>query len=51
MSHNVNQFEEAKRRVPYYLLDKTTKKKILRYEIIRKESVILAYQQQIRAGV
>ena len=51
MSHNVNQFEEAKRRVPTHLIDKRTKRRILRYELIRKEAVILAYQQQICAGV
>ena len=51
MSHTVNQFEEAKRRVPSHLFDKRTKKRILRYELIRKEAVILAYQQQICAGV
>ena len=51
MSHTVNQFEEAKRCVPSHLIDKRTKRRILRYEIIRKEAVILAYQQQICAGV
>ena len=51
MFHTVNQFEEAKRRVSPHLLDKRTKRRLLRYEIIRKEAVILAYQQQICAGV
>ena len=51
MSHNVNQFEDATCRVPSYLFDKSTKNQLLRYELIRKEAVILAYQQQICAGV
>ena len=51
MSHTVNQFEEAKRCVPSHLIDKRTKNQLLRYELIRKEAVILDYQQQIRTGV